>query len=149
MSRWVVSRTIGAPVDVVFSTVADIGQFSRAIPHIVKVEYLSDIRSGVGAKFRETRDMGGRQATTELEVTEWVKNDHVRMVADSHSVVWDSVFTVRPDRGGTQLTLTMDAVARGLLPKLMVTFFIRGVLQKALEGDMDSVKAFCERRPAA
>jgi hypothetical protein len=89
--RWVVSSSIAAPIDVVFSTVAAINQFSRAIPHIVKVEFLSEVRAGVGTRFGETRLMGGREAATELEVTEW----------------------------------------------------------KALEGDMDSVKAYCERGATA
>ena len=145
MSRWVVTRTIAAPIDVVFATVADINQFARAIPHIVKVEYLGDARSGVGTRFRETRLMRGKEATTELEVTEWVRNDHVRLVADTHGTVWDSVFAVREEQGATVLTLTMNAIAHGLIPKLMVNFIIRGMLQKALEGDMDAVKAFCER----
>ncbi len=148
MARWVVTRTIAAPVDRVFSTVADIAQFSRAIPQIVRVEYLSDVRSGVGTRFRETRLMKSKEITTELEVTEWVGDDHVRLLADSHGTVWDSVFMVRQEQGATVLTLTMDALAGGLIPRLM-TFFIRGMVQRALEGDMDSVKAFCEREAAA
>ena len=147
MARWVVTRTIAAPVDRVFNAVADIAQFSRAIPHIVRVEYVSDIRAGVGTRFRETRNMKGKEITTELEVTEWVANDHVRLLADSHGTAWDSVFAVRPEQGATVLTLTMDAIASGLIPRV-VTFFIRGMVQQALEGDMDSVKAFCEREAA-
>lgn len=36
MNRITVIRTIHAPIDVVFQTIADIDQFSRAIPHIGK-----------------------------------------------------------------------------------------------------------------
>src|SRR6185295_361887 len=89
--RLVVMRTIDAPIDVVFRTVADITQFSRALPHIVKVEFLSDARLGAGTRFRETRLMKGKENVTELEVTEYVENDRVRLVADNHGVVWDSV----------------------------------------------------------
>ena len=148
MASWVVTRTIAAPVGRVFSTVADIAQFSRAIPQIVKVEYLSDVRSGVGTRFRETRLMKSKEITTELEVTEWVVNDHVRLVADSNVTVWDSVFGVREEQGASVLTLTMDALAGGLLARV-ITFLIRGMVQQALESDMDSVKAFCEREAAA
>ena len=41
MPRMTVTRTIDAPVDLVFNTVADISQFSQAIPHIVNVEFLT------------------------------------------------------------------------------------------------------------
>ena len=40
------------------------------------------------------------EATTELEVTEYVENDHVRMVADSHGTIWDTVFSVKEQTGG-------------------------------------------------
>ena len=40
MSRTTVRRTIDAPSDFVFRTVAEIENFSTAIPHIVDVEFL-------------------------------------------------------------------------------------------------------------
>lgn len=91
MSRITSTRFINAPLDLVFKTVADIQNFSKAIPNIVDVEFLSDQKSGVGTCFRETREMNGREASTELEVTEYKENDHIRRVADSHGTVWDSV----------------------------------------------------------
>lgn len=148
VSPWVVTRTIAAPIDRVFETVADINQFSRAIPHIVKVEFLSAQRSGVGTRFRETRLMKGKETATELAVTELVKDDRVRLVADTHGMVWDSMFQVRRAGDGTELTLTMDARPPGLVPRLMM-LLIRGMVQRALEADMDSVKLYCEREGAA
>ena len=144
MPRTTVTRTIHAPADVVFSTVADISQFSQAVPHIVKVEFLSDVRSGLGTRFRETRLMKGRERQTELEVMEYVPDRRVRMVADSHGTVWDTLFEVRSESGFSILTVTMDATARGLLPKIM-NVLIRGMVRRAIERDMESVKIYCER----
>lgn len=145
VNRMIIKRTINAPIDRVFKTVADISQFSRAIPHIVNVEYLSRVRSGVGTRFRETRLMKGKEASTELEVTEYVLNERIRLVADSHGVVWDSIFVVASSGGHTELTLTMDVNAYKLMPKLMYPL-IKGMVQKAVEQDMDSVKTFCEAK---
>lgn len=144
MPRLTVTRNIDAPVSTVFGTVADIDRFSQAVPEIVKVDILSDVKSGAGTRFRETRVMKGREATTELEVTEYVENERVRIVADSHGTVWDTVFTVIPKDGGTELTMTMDARPHGLMSKL-TTPLIMGMVGKAVEKDMDGVKAFCER----
>jgi carbon monoxide dehydrogenase subunit G len=144
MTRTIVTRTIDAPIELVFKTVADISQFSQAIPHIVKVEILSDVKSGVGTRFRETRLIRGKEAMTELEVTEYIENDRVRIVADSHGTVWDTLFTVTSEKGRTELTMTMDAKAYKLLPKLMNPL-IKGTVKKAIEKDMDAVKAFCEK----
>lgn len=51
MTRYGVTKTIKAPLDRVFRTVSDIGNFSKAVPDIVNVEFLSETRSGIGAGF--------------------------------------------------------------------------------------------------
>jgi len=145
MGRTTVSRTIQAPIETVFDAVAHIENFSKAVPHITKVEFLSDTRSGVGTRFRETRLMGSREASTELEVTEYVPNDHVRLVTDQAGTVWDTVFTVRPaDAGAVELTMVMDANAHRLMAKIMNPL-IKGMIRRHIEKDMDAVKAYCEQ----
>lgn len=143
MTRTIVSRQIRAPAETVFDAVAHINNFSKAVPGITKIEFLSDRQTGVGTRFRETRVMNGREATVELEVTEYEPNDHVRIVSDTHGTVWDTVFKVEPRGDQTELTMTMDANAYKLLPKLMNPL-IRGMIQKAIESDMDAVKTYCE-----
>lgn len=145
MIRTAVSRTIDAAPEVVFSIVSDISNYSEAVPHLVRVEFLTDQRVGVGARFRETRVMRGREATTEIEVTEFVANERVRMVSDEGGTIWDTVFTVTPlgDGGGARLDMVMDARPYRILSRLMAPL-IKGVVAKAIAADMDAVKAYCE-----
>jgi hypothetical protein len=145
MSSIVVTRVIDAPIGLVFNTVADINEFSKAIPDIVKVAILSDVKKGAGTRFRETRLMRGKERSYELEVTEYSENDRVRIVSESNGTVWDGVFTVRSEGGRVELTMAMEAKARNFVAKIM-TFLIQGMIHKAVEQDMDSVKAFCENR---
>lgn len=147
MTQTTVTRSIDAPLEVVFETISDIRNFSKAVPDIVNVEFLSDIQAGVGARFRETRVMRGREASTVLEVTEYVDDERIRLVSDSHGAIWDSEFTVRQHAATTELTLKMDARPRTFLARLMVPI-TRGFVQKALEKDMDAVKRWCENGPA-
>ena len=148
MQRVTIIRVIDAPLDLVFKTVAQIEEFSKAIPHIAKIEMLSDVKSGVGTRFRETRIMKGKEVSNDLEVTEYVLNDHVRLVADTHGTVWDTLFTVKTVNGMTEMTMVMDAKAHKFLPKIMNSL-IMGMVKKAIEQDMDSVKAYCERETSA
>ena len=144
MSRTTVTRTIDAPLESVFEAVSRVENFQKAVPEIIKVEFLSEVTSGVGTRFRETRLMGKKEASTELEITECVPNEHVRIVSDTAGTHWDSVFTVKPaSPSGVELTLVMDAKAQTMSAKLMNPL-IKGVIEKALERDMDAVKAFCE-----
>jgi uncharacterized membrane protein len=143
MAQHVATRTIAAPVDRVFATVAHIDRFQEAVPHITNVEFLTETRSGVGTRFRETRLMRGREASTELEVTEYVQDERVRLVSDAGGTVWDTVFTVQASGSGTELSMVMDARPYKLTA-LVVNPMISRMLTKALETDMDAVKAYCE-----
>lgn len=145
MTRTRMSRTIDAPVDAVFETVSDISQYTKAVPEIVRVEFVTEQKTGVGTRFRETRQMGKREATTELEVTEYVKDERVRMVSDAGGTVWDTVFTVTAlsDGAGTRLDMVMEARPYRLVSRLMVPL-MKGVVAKAVAGDMDALKAWLE-----
>jgi hypothetical protein len=144
MSTIKISRQIQAPVNEVFRTISDIRNFSKAVPEIIDVEFLSETKSGVGTRFRETREFKGREAATELEVTEFVENDHIRIVSDTQGTIWDSLFTVSKKESGCELILEMEARPYKFLSKIM-TPLMKGFISKALERDMDAVKAYCEK----
>ncbi|MCO4772238.1 MAG: SRPBCC family protein [Deltaproteobacteria bacterium] len=144
MSITTVVRLIDAPIGEVFHAVADFDNFSDALPHIVRLEFLTAQKKGVGTRFRETRLHNGREATTLIEVTEYIEAERVRLVTDQGGTVWDSVFDVREVGFQTELTLTVEATPYKLFAKL-VTPFVRATVARALESDLDEVKAYCER----
>lgn len=137
------SRTILAPREAVFEVTAHIENYAEVIPNITGVEYLSDQKTGVGARFKETRQMGKRSGTTELEVTEYDPPERVRLVSDQGGTIWDTVYTYEPTEAGTKLTMVMDIRPYKLAARL-VTPFVYKVVSKAVESDMDAVKQHCE-----
>ena len=143
MTQITVQRTIDAPLGTVFRAVTEVENLPASIPDVVSVEFLSEARSGVGTRFRETRRMGKREMQTELEVTELVPNERARMVADSHGTVWDTLFTVRPAGDKTELEICMDARPHKLLPRLMNPL-MKGVFRGGLQKHLDAVSAYCE-----
>jgi uncharacterized protein YndB with AHSA1/START domain len=144
MIRISVTRTINAPADLVFTTISAISDLPNVVPDITNVEFLSEIKSGVGTRFIETRVVNGKENTTELEVTEFVENERIRMVTDSHGTIWDSIFTVHSAGSKTELMLTMDARANKFLPKIMNPL-LKGIFKKGLEKHMDALKTYCEK----
>jgi uncharacterized membrane protein len=143
MAQFAANRTIDAPADRVFETVAHIENFQRAIPHITNVEFLTESHTGIGTRFRETRLMRGREVTTELEVTEYEPNQRVRLVSDAGGTVWDTMFTVRDNDGESVVSLLMDARPYKLTARVMNRVISR-MIRKGIEGDLDGVKAYCE-----
>ena len=137
------SRTIAAPLDLVFQTVSDVRNFRDAVPHITHVEFLSDQQVGAGTRFRETRLMNGREQTVELKVAEYIDNDRVRMISDAGGTIWDTMFSVSKGSDNITLEMKMDIKPHTLIARIM-TPLIRGMVVKGVESDMDAVKAFCE-----
>lgn len=145
MTRTEVSRTVAATPAVVFQVLSDAANFAKAVPAIRRVEFLSEVRSGVGTRFRETRVMRGREAVAVMEVTEHSEGKRICFRSDAGGALWDSTFTVAPvGDDGTRLQLIMEARPYRLLARLFVPVF-RGMVAKAVASDMDAVKAYCER----
>lgn len=136
-------RTIDAPIERVFKTLATIGEFRQAVPSIQKIVFLTDRQYGVGTRFRETRILNGKEATTELEVTELVENEYVRMVSDTGGTIWDTLFRVRQDGESVAMNMQMDARPHRF-PARVITPMIMGMVERFIHQDMDAVKEYCE-----
>jgi carbon monoxide dehydrogenase subunit G len=141
--RFEITRDIHAPIDAVFQTVADIRNFSKALPHVVGYEFLSESESGLETRFLETRVINCKEEMTELEITEYVSNERVRMVADSHGAIWDTLFTVAQVADATRLSLFMDARSYKIKARIMNAIF-QGQIAKAVAKDIDLIKDYCE-----
>lgn len=140
-------RQISASVETVFDTVAHIDNYMQAVPEIVGVEHLGDTRRGVGARFRETRRMRGREASSVLEVTEYVLNERIRIVSEAGGTLWDTIFTLRPAHNGSVIAMEMTATPKSFLARLLLPV-IRRPVAAAIEGDLRAVKAWCEAKSA-
>mgnify|MGYP002624658998 FL=1 len=145
MPRSTLTVHVAAPPSAVFDVVAHIENFSAAVPHIARVEFLTAARRGVGTRFRETRVMQGREATTELEVTEYAPPEPARIVAATHGTARDTPFSVAPREAGRDRTLEPEARARRLLPRLLNPLILP-LIRKYVVADMEAVKRYCEER---
>jgi len=140
-----VSRNIAASPAVVFDAISQIENFRQIVTGITNVEFLTEHHHGLGARFTETRDWGGRIGVTTLECTEYERPTRVRMVTDESGAIWDTTYTVEPDGEGARLHMEMEDRPHKLLAKIMNPL-IRGMVTKAVTADMDAVKEWCEAK---
>ena len=150
MARVTITRNIEAAADVVFQAVADPKQFAQAISGVTRLDFLSPSASGVGTRFRQSRTLNGKEMTMDFEVTEYLPNQRVRIVNETHGTVWDSVFTVSPAASRTTLTMVMNTRSRPLIARLLMPVICL-LIRKSVAKDIDAVKTYCERQtvPAA
>jgi hypothetical protein len=145
MATLSIVRMIHAPTALVFKTVADPTHFAQAISGVTKIEFLSSTRCGLGTRFRQSRVVNGREMTLDFDVTDYAENERVRIVNEIHGTRWDSVITLTPSNGSTELVMRMDTTTRPFVPRLIMPLMLRLFIRKAVGKDFDAVKAFCEK----
>ncbi len=148
MTEMAVSHESSASADRVWSVLTDIGNSPGTISAIKRIERLDDRGEfGVGTKWRETREMFGREATEVLEVTA-IENGHSYTVeADSRGARYTSIMSVEPAESGSMIRMTFAAEPSGLLSKLMagtIGKLFEGGTRKALQQDLADIAATAE-----
>ena len=132
-----------APISIVFEAVSNIEKLPETSPDIVKIEFLSEKRQGLGTQFRETRMMRGKEMLTDLEVTEYEEDKFIRIVTDSHGTIWDTSYSFEPLAAGTQLNMVMDARPHKLIPRI-INPLMKGMFRRGIEKYLVDLKAYCE-----
>ena len=137
-----VSESIDVPLTEVFGLVSNPLLMSKAFPDSVKkMEVLSEHQLGVGARFRETRLLHGREDVVEIETVEYVENEKVLSVAETGGSLWYTGFAVAPAGIGTVLTVSMEAKASSLVARI-ANFFMKPWLKKRGVEELKKIKEY-------
>lgn len=148
MKPVIVSETIQATQESVFTMASDIPNFSNNISGIIKVEQLTDGPVKVGTRWRETRIMFGKEATEEMEFVKIDPPNSYEVRAESHGSRYTTIFQFEKVGAGTKMTVSFSAEAQSLLAKIMSVImgpFMKGSLAKLLLQDLKDIKVNLEK----
>jgi carbon monoxide dehydrogenase subunit G len=148
----VVQREVAASRDRVWEVIPDLDRFAVVLSAVEQVERLDDGTGfGVGARWRETRTMFGREATEEMEVVSVQPDASYTTVAESHGTTYTSVLRVEPtDEHRCRLSMSFAAAPSGSLGKLLGATLgraFRGATRTMLQRDLDDIAAEAETTP--
>lgn len=148
MSEVIYSKRFNAPIDIVFEGFSDFSMAADRIEGIVSVQMLTDGLTRLGTRFKETRVMFGREATEEMEVTEFAKNERLTVSADSCGSHFETKFRFQAVGDQTDVNVEMHIQPLTWFAKLMwpVGFLMKGTMTKMIIADFDQTKAWCERQ---
>ena len=142
-----VSETISGPVQTVFDAVSDVTNAADLISGLDKVEILSDVKTGKGLRWRETRVMFGKESTEEMEITVFDPPNFYRSEARSHGMIYLTNTTFREiDENTTEVTVAFTGTPVSLVAKLMtpIGLLFSGSLKKSLRADLLDLKRSIE-----
>ena len=150
-----VTRRTTAPPEVVWAVATDIEGSVDVLSGVTGIERLDDGEGfGPGLRWRETRELFGREASEELEVTAVDPGRSYTVEAHSGGTHYRSVVTVEPDDGGggSRLAMTFGAEQQqrqGWLGRMAMKAGGKAVeraTRKALAQDLDDLAAAAEDR---
>jgi len=146
MSQVAVTRHFNAPPDKVWNVLSDLERAAERIEAIKHVEILTDGPVGQGTRFKETRVMFGKEATEEMEITEWNPPTHLAMECETCGMHARSVISCRPDGEGTRVEMSMQTTPLTFVAKLMSPLgkMMEKSCRKAFEKDLDDVQRIVE-----
>ncbi len=141
------SCTVDAPVEVVFAQFSDLRRAAERISGITRMEVLTEGPVGVGTIFRETRIMFGREATEQMEVTEFEPNSMYAVECTSCGVHYRSELEFRARGDSTEVAMSFDGQPRTKTAKILGAFMgmlMKGACRKAMEQDLADMKRAVE-----
>ncbi|MFG0275012.1 MAG: SRPBCC family protein [Phycisphaerales bacterium] len=144
--RITLTEHIDAPRERVFEMSSDIGAAPDRISGIKKVEILTDGPIGKGTRFRETREMFGKEHTETLEFVAFDPPRSFGIDCESSGVLFVSRFTFESDGAGTRVTLDMRSKSLTMKARLMAPMMLlcRGAVKKAMRQDLAGIKRAAE-----
>lgn len=142
------SMTIHAPISQVFDVFTDLGKIKDRISGIKELEVLEGENGNmkVGTKWKETREMMGKDSTEIMWVSELTENKSYSVEAQSHGTKYHSLYSFTENGDSTDVTWVFTGTPQTLPAKLMsvLSYIFAGSLKKMLDQDMEELKAVCE-----
>src|SRR5262247_1500316 len=144
-----VQVTINGSKAATWAAITNIENASELISGIEDIEVLEKPATGlVGLRWRETRMLFGKPATTEKWITEAAENQFYKTRAESDGFVFLSTTSISESSGGTTLTSSHVTEPQSIVARLMsipMGLLFKGVAKKALLQDLNDMKAAVER----
>lgn len=147
MKPVVVSVSYVADIQAVFDAYTEFDKMVERITDITALRALNEKPVGVGYRWEETRVMFGKEATEQMEITDFQPNQSYRVEAQSHGSHYLSEYTFQQQGENTTVSLSFSATPLSFMAKVMGFIMgpiMSGSVRKCLEKDMADLRKVIE-----
>ena len=142
--------TINGSKAAIWAAITNIESAAETISGIEKIEILEKPADGlVGLRWRETRTLFGKPATAEKWITDALENEFYRTRAESDGFIFLCTKSISESTHGITMTESHESRPQGIVAKIMsipMRLFFKGVMKKAIQQDLNDVKAAVEQK---
>ena len=143
MTTVTVKEQINAPPEAVFAVVTNHAALPDIVSGIKSIQVLTDGPVGIGTKIRETRVMFGREASEEMEFTQFDPPHSFLLEAYNHGAHYRTAHQFDPVGQGTLVTVTFAASGTNFFAKIMSAVMgplMKKTLARLLQQDLADIK---------
>ncbi len=147
MKSLLVATRVDAPIEFVFARALEVPRWPEMIPGIKAVEVLTAGPIAVGTRFLETREMYGRLATEEMEVTGIEAPRSFTLEAHAHGTHYGARHSFDPHGSATRMKLEFAGRAESLFARMMTPlgWLMTNSVRRLLLADLEALKGAIER----
>ena len=147
------TETIAASPEIVWAALTDIPGWAQWVPNLVRLELLSDGPFGVRTRWCEARQMFGREAAEEYEVTALEPLQYLALHVDGRKGAtgrgeYRFRYRLEPVAIGTRVHLDTDILGMGWLFKRVIGRLFHHGIRHTLAADLAAFKRHVEAQPA-
>lgn len=131
----------------VWEVVTDIERSKERMECIKKIEVLNKPAQGlVGFKWKETREMFGKEAVETMWITEAKENEFYVTEARNSGCLYHSTIRLEEEGKGVRVHMTFKSTPESLLAKLMspLMLMMKGMVRNAFIKDLEDIKKYLE-----
>lgn len=143
-----VNTTIDSSAERVWQAITDFENCPSWIAGILSLEVLEQPESGlIGFKWRETREMFGKEATETMWITDCVDGEYYQTRAENHGAVYVSKLMVQQQGEQTLLTMEFSGTSESFWVNLLssvMSVFMKKSMFKMIAQDLADIKAYVE-----
>lgn len=142
MNGFEFSEHIAKPPKAVFDLVSNPAEGSKFVDNIKESKKLTSGPIGVGTRFRETRIMNGKEASTDLLVSAYEPHTHVGISTEVEGIKVSYHYHLSAEAGGTRIRWVCELEAGGL--RKMMLPMVAGIMKKEDGDHLQKLKAHLE-----
>ncbi|MHC4429783.1 MAG: SRPBCC family protein, partial [Planctomycetota bacterium] len=147
MARFTTTKRIEAPQAAVFQLFADMNRAADHLSGVVRLEKLTDGPVGKGTRFRETRVIFKKEATEELEITDFDPPRSYTVGCESCGCTYSTTMHFVPNGNVTDVEVEMESRPVTFMAKIMSPFtnlMMSKLMQKCFDKDLEDLKKVAE-----
>ncbi len=134
-SKISVNQEFKGSIEKTWGTLIDLDQYPGRVKSYEAIEWLTSERSGVGAKWKQTRRVYGKSHAQTIEVVDWREPTAFAMTATEAGAIYLTRYILGESQDGetTEVSPSFEVQPNNLVSKVIVKLFGKKLLSSTRE----------------